>query len=41
VEALPTLLVFRPDGTEVTRVVGYVDAHQFREKLESALTAAP
>jgi len=41
VDALPTLLVLRPDGTEVTRVVGYVDAEKFRTQFESALAAAP
>jgi thiol:disulfide interchange protein len=41
VEALPTLLVLRPDGTEVTRVVGYVDAEKFRAQLESTLASAP
>lgn len=39
VEALPTLLVLRPDGTEVTRVVGFVDPAQFRAQFETALTA--
>lgn len=37
VEALPTLLVLKPDGSEVTRVVGYVDAAKFQETIGSAL----
>ncbi len=39
IEALPTLLVFRPDGTEVTRLVGYVDAKGFQAKLGATLAA--
>lgn len=41
VDALPTLLVFRPDGTELARIVGYVDATKFRAELELPLAAKP
>jgi len=41
VDALPTLLVFRPDGTELARVVGYVDGAKFRAELELPLTVKP
>ena len=40
VEALPTLLVLKPDGSEVTRVVGYVDAAGFQARLGATLAAA-
>ena len=41
VEALPTLLVLKPDGSEVTRVVGYVDATGFQARLRATLAVDP
>lgn len=37
IDAYPTLLVLRPDGTEIDRYVGYLTADQFRETLEATL----
>lgn len=41
VEVLPTLLVLKPDGSEVTRVVGYVDAAGFQARLGATLAVDP
>jgi len=37
ITSIPTLLVLRPDGTEVTRIVGYVDAAAFKAQMEPKL----
>lgn len=40
IEGLPTLLVFRPDGTEVARVLGYADPDRFQAELGGHLAAS-
>ncbi|GMV36626.1 MAG: hypothetical protein AMXMBFR61_11340 [Fimbriimonadales bacterium] len=40
VEAVPTLLFLHPDGTQISRAVGYKDAKQLTEMMDSALRAA-
>jgi len=40
VEAVPTMLFLRPDGTQISRAVGYKDAKQLAEMMDSALRAA-
>jgi len=40
VEAVPTMLFLRPDGTQISRAVGYKDAKQLTELMDSALRAA-
>lgn len=39
ITSIPTLLVLRPDGTEVTRIVGYVDAAAFIKQISPTLAA--
>lgn len=37
VKAYPTILLLKPDGTEVDRLVGYKDAEEFLDEANSAL----